>query len=267
MKKIIINLLEGCGIGLVIAGGIQTGYVMFFEKEPEVVVETVYIEKENVEIEQDEVPLAHEAEEEKLSIDEVALRTMDGMIQYFDGKEWVDLETIEVLQKAEEEEKARIEAEEKARKDKEEAEKKAKEEADKKAKQDSAKKNSAKVTSPVSLSENKESVASEENSSSSENEVVSNGGSSSGNEQTPSYTPDPTPSYTPDPTPSYTPDPTPSYTPDPTPSYTPDPTPSYTPEPTPDPTPEPEPEPEPAPSTDGDGTIGWGDDWGSDLLD
>lgn len=233
MKKLMINLLEGCGIGLVIAGGIQTGYVMFFEKEPDVVVETVYIEKENVEIEQDEVPLAYEAEEEKLSIDEVELRTMDGMIQFFDGKEWVNLETIEVLQKAEEEEKARIEAEEKAKMDKEEAEKK--------AKQDSAKKNSAKVTSPVTLSENKESVASEENSSSSENEVVSDGGTSSDNEQTPTYTPDPTPSYTPDPTPSYTP------------------------EPTPDPTPEPE--PEPAPSTDGDGTIGWGDDWGSDLLD
>lgn len=37
--------------------GIQTTYLMFFEKEPEVVVETVYVEKESVEIKQEEVPL------------------------------------------------------------------------------------------------------------------------------------------------------------------------------------------------------------------
>jgi len=81
---------------------------------------------------------------------------------------------------------------------------------------------------------------------------------------TPKPTPAPTPAPTPEPTPAPTPAPTPEPTPEPTPAPTPAPTPEPTPEPTPAPTPEPTPTPTPAPtpdSGDNETDVEWSDDW------
>lgn len=114
MRKIVIGFFVGCGISLIISAGAQVIYtsIVNAKKEPVKMELSIYPDQSKQDAVKTETSKAGNKEAKALeeSDEEPSIRVCDGMIQYFDGKNWIDLKTVKELEKAEQEDKARIEA-------------------------------------------------------------------------------------------------------------------------------------------------------------